>query len=408
MRPGFTAGGAVHIGGCFGYRGRGGRKLRLWFLGRLRIAGVGRSHHLGALGQFLLALRHERGGKGHVTGFKRSIADQHSVGLCQRLQDKSARIASNALQFIRASAEPKTPQCDCGITAGHRTFPRIAWLQERESLAIPSQSAAQERRFHGDWLSKGADAQARWAGGMIWLGMLALGLLAGTLSGIVGFGSSIMLMPILMLAFGPQEAVPIMAIAALLANFSRVLVWWRDIDWRANAYYCVTAIPMAALGARTLLVLDARVVEGVLGGLFLLMIPARRWLFARGMRVEAWHLTLVGAVIGFLSGMVASTGPINTPFFLAYGLVKGAYLATEALGSMAIGLTKAIVFQRFDALPLETVTRGLFIGASLMVGSRLAKGFVLRLDADQFRLLMDLLLAGAGLVLLWGAFALPH
>lgn len=243
---------------------------------------------------------------------------------------------------------------------------------------------------------------------MIWLGMLALGLFAGTLSGIVGFGASIMLMPVLMLAFGPQEAVPIMAIAALLANFSRVLVWWRDIDWRANAYYCVTAIPMAALGARTLLVLDPRVVEGVLGGLFLVMIPARRWLFARGMRVEAWHLTLVGAVIGFLSGMVASTGPINTPFFLAYGLVKGAYLATEALGSMAIGLTKAIVFQRFDALPLETVARGIFIGASLMAGSRLAKGFVLRLEADQFRLLMDLLLAGAGLVLLWGAFALPH
>ena len=31
-----------------------------------------------------------------------------------------------------------------------------------------------------------------------------------------------------------------------------------------------------------------------------------------------------------------------------------------------------------------------------MIGSRLAKGFVLRLDAEQFRLLMDLLLAGAG------------
>ena len=43
-----------------------------------------------------------------------------------------------------------------------------------------------------------------------------------------------------------------------------------------------------------------------------------------------------------------------------------------------------------------------------MIGSRLAKGFVLRLDAEQFRLLMDLLLAGAGLVLLWGAFILPH
>jgi uncharacterized protein len=243
---------------------------------------------------------------------------------------------------------------------------------------------------------------------MIWLVVLALGLAAGTLSGIVGFGASIMLMPALMFAFGPQEAVPIMAIAALLANFSRVLVWWRDIDWRANAYYCATAIPMAALGARTLLVLDPRIVEGILGGLFLAMIPARRRLSARGMRVKLWHLSLVGAGIGFLSGLVASTGPINTPFFLAYGLVKGAYLATEALGSMAIGLTKAIVFQRFDALPLETVGRGLLIGGSLMVGSRLAKGLVLRLEAEQFRLLMDLLLAGAGLVLLWGAFVVPH
>jgi uncharacterized membrane protein YfcA len=243
---------------------------------------------------------------------------------------------------------------------------------------------------------------------MIWLAVLALGLGAGTLSGIVGFGASIMLMPALMLAFGPQQAVPIMAIAALLANLSRVVVWWREVDWRANAFYCVTAVPAAALGARTLLLLEPRIVEGILGLLFLLMIPMRRWLFARGLRIKAWHLTLVGAGIGFLSGMVASTGPINTPFFLAYGLVKGAYISTEALGSMAIGITKAIVFQRFDALPLETVARGLVVGASLMIGSRLAKGFVLRLDAHQFRTIMDCLLAGAGLVLLWGAFVLPQ
>ena len=243
---------------------------------------------------------------------------------------------------------------------------------------------------------------------MMWLAVLALGLVAGTLSGIVGFGASIMLMPALMLAFGPQEAVLIMAIAALLANFSRVVVWWREVDWRANAYYCVTAIPAAALGARTLLILDPRVVEGTLGVLFLLMIPVRRWLLAQGLRIKVWHLLLVGAGIGFLSGMVASTGPINTPFFLAYGLIKGAYLATEAMGSMAIGITKALVFRRFDALPFETVLHGLIVGASLMVGSRLAKGFVLRLDAHQFRVLMDCLLAGAGIVLLAGAFVLAQ
>jgi hypothetical protein len=238
---------------------------------------------------------------------------------------------------------------------------------------------------------------------MIWLGVLLLGLASGTLSGIVGFGASIMLMPPLVLAFGPREAVPIMAIAALMANLARVLVWWREVDWRANAYYCATAVPCAALGARTLLLLNPHIVEGILGATFIVMIPARRWLMGRGLRVSAWQLTLVGAAIGFLTGMVASTGPINTPFFLAYGLVKGGFLATEALGSMAIGLAKALVFRRFDALPVETVVRGLMVGISLMAGSRLAKRFVLRLDASQFRLIMDLLLAGAGVILLWSA-----
>ena len=54
--------------------------------------------------------------------------------------------------------------------------------------------------------------------------VLAVGLAAGTISGIVGFGSSIMLMPVLVLFFGPLHAVPIMAIAAILANLSRVLI----------------------------------------------------------------------------------------------------------------------------------------------------------------------------------------
>jgi len=58
--------------------------------------------------------------------------------------------------------------------------------------------------------------------------VLAVGLLAGTISGIVGTGSSIMLMPVLGYQYGPKQAVPIMAIAAVMANLSRILAWWRD------------------------------------------------------------------------------------------------------------------------------------------------------------------------------------
>ena len=231
--------------------------------------------------------------------------------------------------------------------------------------------------------------------------MLAVGLAAGTISGIVGFGSSIMLMPVLVLFFGPLHAVPIMAIAAILANLSRVLIWWREIDWRAVAAYSITGVPAAALGARTLLVLPPRLIEGALGLFFLGIIPARRWLQARGYRLGPRHLLVIGAVVGFLTGIVVTTGPITAPIFLAYGLVKGAFIATEAAGSLAVYLSKAAVFRRFGALPRPVIVQGVITGASLMVGAWLAKRFVLRLHPDRFRLLMDALMLLSGLTMLW-------
>ena len=232
---------------------------------------------------------------------------------------------------------------------------------------------------------------------MIWVAILALGLGAGTLAGIVGFGASIMLMPALMLAFGPQEAVPIMAIAALLANFSRVVVWWREVDWRANAYYCATAIPAAALGARTLLVLDPRIVEGTLGAMFLVMIPARRWLLSRGLRINAWQLAMVGAGIGFLSGMVASTGPINTPFYLAYGLRRGAYIATEAVCAFSMHVTRGTVLARYRLLTGEVLAIGLVLGAVMFAGSWIGKRLLDRMSDRVFLAVIEALLVIMGL-----------
>jgi len=234
--------------------------------------------------------------------------------------------------------------------------------------------------------------------------VLGVGLAAGTISGIVGFGSSIMLMPVLVIVFGPLHAVPIMAIAAILANLSRVLIWWREVDWRAVAAYSLTGVPAAALGARTLLVLPRRLIECALGIFFLLMIPARRWLAARGFRLRLAHLLVLGAVIGFLTGIVVTTGPITAPIFLSYGLVKGAFIASEAAASLAVYGSKTAVFRHFGALPLPVITQGLITGASLMVGAWIAKRFVLRLHPDRFRLLMDALMLLSGLTMLYTAF----
>ena len=245
--------------------------------------------------------------------------------------------------------------------------------------------------------------ESRRSGFLGFLFVLIVGLAAGTLAGIVGTGSSIMLMPVLIYQYGPKEAVPIMAVAAVMANLSRILAWWREVDWRACLAYSVTGIPAAALGARTLLALPSHAVDIAIGLFLIAMVPMRHWLDHHQVRLSLWHLGVGGAVIGYITGIVVSTGPLSVPLFLFYGLTRGAFLATEAASSLGLFLSKSVTFERFGALTGDVALKGLIAGASLMSGAFIAKRFVLHLDPDKFRLLMDGIMIVAGLSLLWSA-----
>ena len=231
-----------------------------------------------------------------------------------------------------------------------------------------------------------------------------VGLVAGLVSGVVGTGSSILLLPVLVFAFGPKQAVPIMAVAAVMSNLARVMAWRREVDWRACAAYSAGGIPAAALGARTLLALPAHDVDVALGVFFLAMIPTRRWLRARDFHISLWQLALSGAAIGFITGIVVSTGPLSVPAFLAFGLTVGAFLSTEAMSSLLLYVTKVSTFRAFGALPMDVILKGLIAGSTLMVGAFAGKAVVLRMSTGMFEHALDAMLLVAGLALLWAAF----
>ena len=198
-----------------------------------------------------------------------------------------------------------------------------------------------------------------------------------------------MLMPVLVYQYGPKEAVPIMAVAAVMANFSRILAWWREVDWRACAAYSVTGIPAAVLGARTLLALPSHAVDLAIGVFLIAMVPVRHWLARHDLKANLWHLAIGGAIIGYLTGIVVSTGPLSVPLFLFYGLAKGAFLATEAASSLGLYLEQIRDLRTFWRADSDVAIKGLIAGSSLMSGAFIAKRFVLKLEPDIFRLVMD-------------------
>ena len=230
------------------------------------------------------------------------------------------------------------------------------------------------------------------------LGFLGLG--AGVLGGVIGFGTTIILMPALVYFYGPIQAIPVIALVATVANLSRIFLWWSVINWKVCFVYSITAIPAVILGVNTLVTLNDRLVEITLGLFLILLIPIRRWMRKQNFYLKLWQMSLVGAGIGYLTGIVATTGAINTPFFLAFGLSKGAFLGTEAASTLSILFTKGITFHQLGFLNTTAIIQGLLIGSCVLVGSIFSKKIVLALPEKKFLLLMELvmLISGASIL----------
>ncbi|OBY73134.1 MULTISPECIES: sulfite exporter TauE/SafE family protein [Acinetobacter] len=239
---------------------------------------------------------------------------------------------------------------------------------------------------------------------MIYVALALIGVISGLISGIVGTGSSIILLPILAYIFGAKLAVPIMAIASIMGNISRVVMWRKELNIRAFLLFSSLGIPATVLGANTLWVMSPFLSNLCIGLFFLCLIPIRHYAKHRNFTLNAWQMVVAGGVLGYITGIVFSTGPLLLPIFNGFGLIKGGLLATEAAASFAIYLTKSLTFGALGVLQQNILIAGIAVGISLIIGNYIGKTFVLRMSDRTFNLMLDAMLLIAGSSMLFSIF----
>jgi hypothetical protein len=165
--------------------------------------------------------------------------------------------------------------------------------------------------------------------------------------------------------------------------------------------YAIPGVPAAALGAHTLLSIPPTVVDVSLAAFFLVMIPLRRLAAKRRLHLRLRHMAVAGAIIGFLTGLVLSTGPLSVPVFTGYGLTGGAFLGSEAASALLLYAGKLTTFENAGALTPVVLLRGITIGAALMIGAFVARRIVTRIHTGTYELLVDgvLVVGAAGMIL---------
>ncbi|OGQ78809.1 MAG: hypothetical protein A3F90_15240 [Deltaproteobacteria bacterium RIFCSPLOWO2_12_FULL_60_19] len=238
-----------------------------------------------------------------------------------------------------------------------------------------------------------------YAGDVALLGAAAF--LASTLAAVAGFGGAAVLLPILVLVFGVRDAIPILTVAQLIGNLSRVWFNRGELEFRVVGWFALGGVPAALVGGFLFASAPLSFLTRILG-IFLIGVVLYRHI-GKGstLRVPLRAFPILGAVFSFLSALLGSVGPIMIPFFLAYGLVKGGLIGTEALATVVMHVTKLAAYKSTAILTTTGITVGLVLGSIMILGSFVGKRILDRLPERIFVLLIEatLLIAGLGFLI---------
>lgn len=202
----------------------------------------------------------------------------------------------------------------------------------------------------------------------MYITLTIVGLIAGTLSGSVGFGGGMVLLPVITYFYGVEVAVPVSTIAQMMSNLSRAAMGWRQIQWRQVAWFLVPALPFTALGAFGFSVVDKALMTKMLCVFLIVFSIMKLWgklHLPKGRRT----MLIGGSLTGFINGMLGISGPLSSAVFLTLELSPVAYIVSEATAAAAMHIVKAVTYGKFDLMNWTIFLNGFFIGCAMMAGN---------------------------------------
>lgn len=230
--------------------------------------------------------------------------------------------------------------------------------------------------------------------------LITAALLASTIAAVTGTGGGIILLPVMTLCFGVREAVPMYAVAQLIGNVSRVVLNRDETRMNVVGWFMLGAVPMGVLGA----IVFARTPEAglvrLLGGFLLVCVIVRHASAERLREFSPRWFVPIGGVFAFVSALLGSAGPFLAPFFVSYGLVKGAYIGTEALATVTMHLSKLPTYYATGTLSRTAIITGLSLGPMMILGSFIGKRIVDRIPVRVFTIMIDVIVVGFGVLFL--------
>jgi uncharacterized membrane protein YfcA len=231
----------------------------------------------------------------------------------------------------------------------------------------------------------------------------SVALFAAVIGGLAGYGTGALMPLVLVPLIGAEPVVPIIAISAVFANFSRAVAYLRYVDRRRVLIVIAAATITTALGAYGYTRLTNAGAALVIGLMLISSVPLRRFLKRHDVRIGETGLGIGAVGYGVVVGGTAGSGVILLSLLMASGLEGAAVIATDAAISIVTSVIKISVFGLAGVVTAQVLALALLIGGIGLPGAFLARAFVERMPVHIHAAILDAAVITGGLVMISSA-----
>ncbi len=228
-----------------------------------------------------------------------------------------------------------------------------------------------------------------------------LTLIAATIGTITGFGTSTLMIPVLVIFLPPIEAIFLVSIIHWFGDVWKILLFRSGFNLQLFLLFGVVGLATSYLGAYISLGTNEQILLRLLGAF--LAGYALFLIFQSKFKIPAGNITALsgGALSGFFAGMFGIGGAIRSMFLTAFDLPKTVYIATAGAIGLLVDSTRIIAYFTGGAtLPKELWYGLLFFIPISFVGAQIAKVIVDKIPQNKFRVVVAVFLFVIGLKLM--------
>ena len=196
---------------------------------------------------------------------------------------------------------------------------------------------------------------------------LLLGLAAGALTTISGFGGGQLLVLALAVVMDPRQALAVSALALLVGNAHRLFLYRRELAWEVARPLLLGVVPGSLVGAVFAVGLPPLVIH-------VLMLAAVALSLAKAFGFFDWTLppralTASGLGIGAVAATAGGAGLLLNPLLLASGLSGASYQATSAIAAVGMHSCRILGYAAGHLYGRTLVLQAAALAVALVAGN---------------------------------------